>query len=55
MCLFSPLQISKYYASMLHFKLKYKKVYGSIYNVKHQQAFWGVFFPSNAIKLRLGS
>lgn len=48
------LHMSKYYAPLLHFKLKHKKLYRSIYNVQHQ-----ILFPhtqhSTAAKLRLGS
>lgn len=36
------LHMSKYYALLLHFKLKHKKLSRSIYNAKHQ-----ILFPLN--------
>lgn len=52
--LLTPRHMSKYYASLLHFKLKHKKLYRSIYNVRHQILFPHTH-PSAAAKLELGS
>lgn len=44
MCLESFTQQIKTHAAMLHFKLKYKEIYRSIYNIPHHLVFF-LFFP----------